>query len=125
MRHSPMGRNACPFALEVLKRAFIDRDPTVIEEYFDANYKQRNPVIPDGPSAIANMIPNFTGLTYEPGIRLAFFLGRRRGFDLREFGLPTRVGSGGAVLFGSAAAQLTAGNRVCLPAKFPELTPRG
>ena len=43
--------------MEVLKRAFIDRDSTVVEQYFGANYKQHNPVIPDGPSAIAEMIP--------------------------------------------------------------------
>ena len=58
-------------ALEVLKRAFIDRDPTVVEQYFGANYKQHNPVIPDGPSAIAEMIPTLTGLTYEPGMAVA------------------------------------------------------
>jgi len=33
-------------ALEVLKRAFIDRDPTVVEQYFGASYKQHNPVNP-------------------------------------------------------------------------------
>lgn len=54
--------------LEVLKRAFIDRDPTVVQQYFDANYKQHNPVIPDGPSAIAGIIPTLTNLTYEPGM---------------------------------------------------------
>jgi len=54
--------------LEVLKRAFIDRDPTVVEQYFGKTYKQHNPVIPDGPSAIAAMIPTLTGLTYEPGM---------------------------------------------------------
>src|SRR5881409_3696508 len=57
--------------LEVLKRAFIDRDPTVVEQYFGANYKQHNPVIPDGPSAIAEMIPTLTALTYEPGMAIA------------------------------------------------------
>jgi predicted SnoaL-like aldol condensation-catalyzing enzyme len=57
--------------LEVLKRAFIDRDPTVVEQYFDSNYKQHNPVIPDGPSAIAGIIPTLTGLTYEPGMAVA------------------------------------------------------
>ena len=57
--------------LEVLKRAFIDRDPTVVEQYFGSNYKQHNPVIPDGPSAIASMIPPLTGLTYEPGMAVA------------------------------------------------------
>ena len=57
--------------LEVLKGAFIDRDPTVVERYFSKNYKQHNPVIPDGPSAIAAMIPTLTGLTYEPGMAVA------------------------------------------------------
>ena len=57
--------------LEVLKRAFIDRDPTVVGQYFGANYKQHNPVIPDGPSAIAEMIPTLTALTYEPGTAVA------------------------------------------------------
>jgi predicted SnoaL-like aldol condensation-catalyzing enzyme len=57
--------------LEVLKRSFIDRDPTVVEQYFGASYKQHNPVIPDGPSAIAEMIPTLTALTYEPGMAVA------------------------------------------------------
>ena len=57
--------------LEVLKKAFIDRDPTVVAQYFGANYKQHNPQIPDGPSAIAKMIPTLTGLTYEPGMAVA------------------------------------------------------
>jgi predicted SnoaL-like aldol condensation-catalyzing enzyme len=57
--------------LEVLKRSFVDRDPTVVEQYFGANYKQHNPVIPDGPSPIAEMIPTLTALTYEPGMAVA------------------------------------------------------
>ena len=57
--------------LEVLKRSFIDRDPTVVEQCFGANYKQHNPVIPDGPSAIAAMIPTLTALTYERGMAVA------------------------------------------------------
>src|SRR6266404_8916685 len=57
--------------LEVLRRSFVERDPTVAEEYFGANYKQHNPVIADGPSAIAKMIPSLTGLTYEPGMAVA------------------------------------------------------
>ena len=54
--------------LEVLRRAFVDRDPTVVGEYFGANYRQHNPVIPDGPSPIAKLIPTLTALTYEPGM---------------------------------------------------------
>ena len=57
--------------LEVLTRTFVERDPTVVEQYFGANYKQHNPVIADGPSAIAKMIPTLTGLTYEPGMAVA------------------------------------------------------
>jgi len=57
--------------LEVLKRTFVDRDATVVEKYFGANYKQHNPIIPDGPSAIAAMIPTLTALTYEPGMAVA------------------------------------------------------
>jgi predicted SnoaL-like aldol condensation-catalyzing enzyme len=57
--------------LEALKKAFIDRDPAVVEQYFGANYKQHNPAIPDGASAVARMIPTLTGLTYEPGMAVA------------------------------------------------------
>jgi len=57
--------------LEVLKRTFVDRDATVVEKYFGANYKQHNPIIPDGPSAITAMIPTLTALTYEPGMAVA------------------------------------------------------
>ena len=66
-----MSKSNEEIVLEVLKRAFIDRDPTVVDQYFDANYKQHNPVIPDGPSAIAKMIPTLAALTYEPGMAVA------------------------------------------------------
>ena len=66
-----MAKSNKEIVLEVLKRAFIDRDPTVVEQYFGESYKQHNPVIPDGPSAIAAMIPTLTGLTYEPGMAVA------------------------------------------------------
>jgi predicted SnoaL-like aldol condensation-catalyzing enzyme len=66
-----MAKTNKEIALEVLKRAFVDRDATVVAEYFGPNYKQHNPVIPDGPAAIAGMIPTLTGLTYEPGMAVA------------------------------------------------------
>jgi predicted SnoaL-like aldol condensation-catalyzing enzyme len=66
-----MARSNKEIVLEVLKRAFIDRDPTVVEQYFGNNYKQHNPLIPNGPSAIAAMIPTLTGLIYEPGMSVA------------------------------------------------------
>ena len=66
-----MNKSNKEIVLEVLKRAFIDRDPTVVEQYFGASYKQHNPVIPDGPLAIAKMIPTLTALSYEPGMAVA------------------------------------------------------
>jgi predicted SnoaL-like aldol condensation-catalyzing enzyme len=66
-----MSKSNKEIVLEVLKRTFIDRDPTVVDQYFGANYTQHNPVIPDGPLAIAKMIPTLTALTYEPGMAVA------------------------------------------------------
>jgi predicted SnoaL-like aldol condensation-catalyzing enzyme len=53
------------------KIVLIDRDPTVVEQLFGTHYKQHNPMIADGPSAIAAMIPTLTGVTYEPGMAVA------------------------------------------------------
>ena len=66
-----MSKSNKEVVLEVLKRTFVDRDPTVVDQYFGANYTQHNPVIPDGPSAIAKMIPTLSALTYEPGMAVA------------------------------------------------------
>ena len=66
-----MSKSNKEIVFEVLKRAFIDHDPTVVEQCFDASYKQHNPQIPDGPSAIAKMIPTLTALRYEPGMAVA------------------------------------------------------
>ena len=66
-----MNKSNKEIVLEVLKRAFIDHDPTVVEQLFGANYKQHNPVIPDGPLAVAGMIPTLTALAYEPGMAVA------------------------------------------------------
>ena len=66
-----MAKSNKEIVLEVLRRSFVERDPTVVAEYFGGNYKQHNPVIADGPSAIAKMIPTLTGLTYEPGMAVA------------------------------------------------------
>src|SRR5258706_5599768 len=63
-----MTKSSKEIALEVLTRAFTDRDPTVVEQLFSVNYKQHNPAIPDGPAAIAKMIPTLTNLRYEPGM---------------------------------------------------------
>jgi predicted SnoaL-like aldol condensation-catalyzing enzyme len=58
--------------LAVLKDAFIDRDPSVVQRYFSPDYIQHNPSIPNGPSAIpaviAGLKPEFR---YEPGMAVA------------------------------------------------------
>ena len=51
--------------LKALKGAFIERDATVVDRYFSPDYVQHNPVIPNGPRAIANLIPTLKTLSYE------------------------------------------------------------
>ncbi len=66
-----MAKSNKEIVIEVLRRAFVEKDPTVVAQCFAANYKQHNPVIPDGPAAIAKLIPTLTGLKYEPGMVVA------------------------------------------------------
>ncbi len=66
-----MSQSNKEIVLEVLKRAFVERDPSVVDQYFAGSYKQHNPSIPDGSAAIAKMIPTLTALTYEPGMAVA------------------------------------------------------
>lgn len=55
--------------LDVLKGAFIDRDPGIVERFFAAGYVQHNPAIPNGAAAIAGLIANLKeGFSYEPGM---------------------------------------------------------
>jgi predicted SnoaL-like aldol condensation-catalyzing enzyme len=42
-----------------------------VAEYFGPNYKQHNPLFPDGPAAIVKLIPTLTALKYEPGVAVA------------------------------------------------------
>jgi predicted SnoaL-like aldol condensation-catalyzing enzyme len=59
-------------ALRVLRSAFIDRDPTVVEKYFSPNYVQHNPSIPDGPAPIPGLIASLSkDFSYEPGMAVA------------------------------------------------------
>jgi len=55
-----------------IKGVFIDRDPTVLDRLFSADYRQHNPQIPNGPAAIKGLLgqlpPDFT---YEPGLVVA------------------------------------------------------
>jgi predicted SnoaL-like aldol condensation-catalyzing enzyme len=57
--------------LRVLKGAFIERDATVVDRYFSPDYVQHNPVIANGPKAIAGLIPTLKGLSYEIGMVVA------------------------------------------------------
>jgi predicted SnoaL-like aldol condensation-catalyzing enzyme len=47
-------------ALNVLKGAFIDHDPSVVGRYFAPGYTQHNPSLPDGPGPIPAMIAGFS-----------------------------------------------------------------
>jgi len=58
--------------LRVLKGAFIDRDPAVVETFFAPNYIQHNPSIPDGPGPIPGLIASLSNdFSYEPGMAVA------------------------------------------------------
>lgn len=58
--------------LKVLKGAFVERDTTIVDRYFSPGYIQHNPAIPDGPKAIADLIPKLSkDLSYEAGMIVA------------------------------------------------------
>ena len=55
-----------------IKGVFIDRDPTVVDRLFSADYRQHNPQIPNGPAAIKGLLGNLSGdFKYEPGLVMA------------------------------------------------------
>src|SRR5882724_10480132 len=56
-------------ALSAITDVFAKRDLTALDKYFDSNYKQHNPQIPNGLEAIKQMVPNLpANFKYEPGI---------------------------------------------------------
>ncbi|SRR6266536_1718371 len=58
--------------LNVLKGAFVERDISVVDRYFSPDYVQHNPIIPNGPKAIADLIPSLNeDLSYELGMVVA------------------------------------------------------
>ena len=58
--------------LKVLEGAFVERDVTIVDRYFSPDYVQHNPSIPNGPKAIANLIPTLkSDLFYEFGMIVA------------------------------------------------------
>jgi predicted SnoaL-like aldol condensation-catalyzing enzyme len=59
-------------ALTVLRGAFIDRDPGVVEKFFAPTYTQHNPSIPNGPAPIPGLIASLgRDFSYEPGMAVA------------------------------------------------------
>lgn len=59
-------------ALKVLKGAFVERDISIVDRYFSPDYVQHNPVISNGPKAIADLIPTLKeDLSYEVGMVVA------------------------------------------------------
>src|SRR5579862_1192475 len=58
--------------LEGIQGVFIERDPTVIDRLFSADYRQHNPQIPNGPAAIKALLETLPrDFKYEPGLVMA------------------------------------------------------
>jgi predicted SnoaL-like aldol condensation-catalyzing enzyme len=59
-------------AMQVLRGAFIDRDPTVVDRLFSPAYRQHNPSLHDGPDVIRGLIAGLSpDFRYEPGMAVA------------------------------------------------------
>ena len=55
-----------------IKGVFIDRDPSAVDRFFSADYRQHNPQIPNGPAAIKALLGNLSrDFKYEPGLVMA------------------------------------------------------
>ena len=55
-----------------IKGVFIDRDPTVLDRLFSADYQQHNPQIPSGTAAIKALLKDLPPeFKYEPGLVVA------------------------------------------------------
>ncbi len=55
-----------------IKGIFIDRDPAVLDRLFSGDYRQHNPLIPNGPAAIKALLGNLSSdFKYEPGLVMA------------------------------------------------------
>ena len=55
-----------------IKGVFIDRDPSAVDRLFSADYRQHNPQIPNGPTAIKALLGNLSReFKYEPGLVMA------------------------------------------------------
>jgi predicted SnoaL-like aldol condensation-catalyzing enzyme len=59
-------------AVAGIKGVFIDRDPTVFDRLFSADYRQHNPQIPNGTAAIKALLGKLPAdFKYEPGLVVA------------------------------------------------------
>src|SRR5258708_16151063 len=57
---------------EGIKGIFTDRDPAVLDRLFSGDYRQHNPLIPNGPAAIKALLGNLSSdFKYEPGLVMA------------------------------------------------------
>src|ERR1700752_6907 len=58
--------------LAAITGVFVDRDPTVLDRLFRHDYRQHNPLIPDGTAAIKAVMANLAkDFKYEPGLVVA------------------------------------------------------
>lgn len=57
---------------DAMTALFINRDPTAVDRYFGKTYTQHNPNVPNGVSALPDMIKGLpANFKYEPGIIVA------------------------------------------------------
>jgi predicted SnoaL-like aldol condensation-catalyzing enzyme len=55
--------------LAAITGVFVDRDPTVLDRLFSPDYRQHNPLIPNGTAAIKGLLANLAkDFKYEPGM---------------------------------------------------------
>jgi predicted SnoaL-like aldol condensation-catalyzing enzyme len=58
--------------LEGIKGVFIDRDPAILDRLFSDDYRQHNPQIPNGLTAIKALLGKLpANFKYEPGLVVA------------------------------------------------------
>ena len=54
--------------LAAITGVFVDRDPTVLDRLFSPDYRQHNPLIPNGTAAIKGVLASLAkDFKYEPG----------------------------------------------------------
>jgi predicted SnoaL-like aldol condensation-catalyzing enzyme len=72
MPASPLAESNKALVLAGIKGVFVDRDPTALDRFFSDDYRQHNPSIPNGTSAIKAALQKLPShFSYQPGLVVA------------------------------------------------------